>query len=277
MNLFIFGLGYVGTHLAQQAIALGWNVVGTNRTEKDDSVCPSFLFSEERLLDTDGLEALEKADAVLSTIPPSGMMIDPAHRFYARVLRASQRLRWLGYLSTTAVYGDHHCNWVSEETPVMPQTDRAKARVVAEHQWLETNQSAHIFRLAGIYGPGKSAIDRAMNDAPIIEKLVHVFNRIHVEDIVQALLASIQNPTPQEIYNLSDDLPAAGDEVLRYAYQQLGKVPPEAVAFHDVDLSPMAAEFYAECKRVNADKIKQRLGIEWLYPDYKIGLASKNS
>lgn len=278
MKLFIFGLGNVAQEIVRQWQVLGFQVTGTHREIKDNEPLPHFAFNETTLLNHEGLEALENSDAVLICIPPSEMMIDPVHRFYSRVLSSSKKLQWLGYLSTTGVYGDHHCNWVTEETPPTPQTDRGVARVLAENQWLSMPSiPTHIFRLSGIYGFGKSAIARAENNAPIIHKPVHLFNRIHVADIAQALIASIFNPTPQQIYNLSDDLPAPGDEVLTFAYELLGKTPPEPVAYKDVDLSEMAREFYSECKRVNADKIKQVLGIQWRYPDYKAGLNAEVS
>lgn len=275
-RLFVFGLGYVATEIVRQWQILGFDVVGTHRALKNTATVKHFAFADDTLLDSDGLQALENADAVLICIPPSGVMVDPVYRYYSRVIASSAKLRWLGYLSTTAVYGDHHCNWVSEETQINPQTDRAKARVMAEQQWLNMFPvPAHIFRLSGIYGPGKSALARAENNAPVIVKPVHVFNRIHVADIAMALITSIINPTPGEIYNLSDDLPAAGDEVLNYAYELLGKNAPETLAYQDVDFSEMAQEFYSECKRVNADKIKKMLGIEWQYPDYKTGLRAE--
>lgn len=277
MRLFIFGLGYVATELVRQWQKLGFEVTGTHRELKPDEPIPHFAFSDQVLLDADGLAALENAEAVLITIPPSGMMVDPVYRFYARVLSESRHLKWLGYLSTTGVYGDHHGNWVSEETPVNPQTPRSQARVLAEQQWGKMRgMPVHIFRLSGIYGPGKSALQRAEKDAPIIHKPAHVFNRIHVADIVMALITSMFNPTPHQIYNLSDDLPAAGDEVLRFAYELIGKTPPEAVLYRDVDFSEMAKEFYSECKRVNADKIKSALGLSWQYPDYKTGLQAEH-
>ncbi len=275
MKIFIFGLGYVAQHFAVQAKTLGWTISGTHRQTGEYSEPNVFEFSETRLLDSEGLAALEQADAVLISIPPSGEMIDPVHRYYSRILASSHNLKWLGYLSTVGVYGEHHCNWVTEETDVAPQSPRTQARVQAEINWLKMmSVPTHIFRLAGIYGPGKSALDRARAGAPIIHKPVHVFNRIHVEDIVQALIASIQHPTPRQIYNLSDDLPAPGDEVLGFAYEQLELDVPEAVPFSAVDVSPMAAEFYQNCKRVNADKIKKSLNLKWIYPTYREGLAA---
>jgi len=266
----------VASELARRCQILGLDVIGTHQEIKQDEPIPHFVFSEKTLLNADGLAALENADAILISIPPSGIMIDPAYRFYSRVIAASKNLKWLGYLSTSGVYGDHHCNWVTEETPVNPQTDKARARVLAEQQWLSLMAvPTHIFRLSGIYGPGKSALTRAQNNAPVIIKPVHVFNRIHVADIAMALITSIFNPTPGQIYNISDDKPAAGDEVLNFAYELLGKAPPAPVAYRDVDLSEMAREFYSECKRVNADKIKKVLGIEWQYPDYKAGLIAE--
>jgi nucleoside-diphosphate-sugar epimerase len=268
-SLFCFGQGYAAEFIAREFQLHGYEVYGTHRTKRPNS----FTFSANEKLDAVGLEKLSQASAVLISIPPDEQG-DPVYREYAKILAQSKNLKWLGYFSTTAVYGETEGRWVDEETPLNPQHQRALNRVLAERQWLGTELPAHIFRLSGIYGPGRSAIDRAQKNAMVITKPSHVFNRIHVADIARAVITSILNPTPQEIYNLSDDLPAGGDKVLQYAYELLGMTPPAPIPYNHVDLSPMAAEFYTESKRVRADKIKQYLEIEWLYPDYKVGLES---
>jgi nucleoside-diphosphate-sugar epimerase len=266
-SLFCFGQGYAAEFIVREFQLHGYEVYGTHRTKRPNS----FMFSANENLDAVGIEKLLQSSAVLISIPPDGDG-DPVFRAYAEILAQSENLKWLGYFSTTAVYGETEGKWVDEETPVNPLHARARNRVKAERQWLGTELPVHIFRLSGIYGPGRSAIDRAQKNAIVITKPSHVFNRIHVADIAHAIIKSIINPTPHEIYNLSDDLPIGGDKVLSYAYELLGMVPPAPIPYDHVDLSPTAAEFYTESKRVRADKIKQYLEIEWLYPDYKSGL-----
>jgi hypothetical protein len=263
-NLFCFGLGYTAQFIA--AKLHDWEITGTHR-DKD------IIYSSIQKLNDEALQKLLQADAVLVSIPPDENG-DPVFHDYAEILRQSKNLKWLGVFSTTGVYGDAGGAWVDETTPVNPQNAREKNRVLAEQQWLSTNLPVHIFRLSGIYGPARSALDRAKQNAPIIEKSGHIFNRIHVADIAQAVVASIQHPTPHEIYNLSDDLPAGGDEVLRYAYELLGMSPPDVMLFEQAELSSVAKEFYAANKRVNAEKIKQHLEFDWLYPNYPLGLKS---
>jgi len=266
--LFIFGLGYSANFIAAKATAEGWQAHGTHQTKQESS----FVYTGSQKLSKEGLKKLQQAEAVLISIPPDERG-DIVFHDYAGILQQSKNLKWLGVFSTTGVYGDANGKWVDETTPVNPQTQREKNRVLAEQQWLSTDLPVHVFRLSGIYGPGRSALDRARQNAPIIAKPGHVFNRIHVADIAQAVAASIAQPTPKKIYNLSDDLPAPGEEVLRYAYNLLEQTPPKFILFEQAELSEMAKEFYAANKCVSAEKIKQALKIKWLYPSYKEGLA----
>ena len=181
----------------------------------------------------------------------------------------------MGYLSTTAVYGDHQGGWVDESTPVNPQSVRAVQRVLAERQWLATGLPVHIFRLAGIYGPGRGPFEKVRDgSARRIIKPGQVFSRIHVADIAATLLASIQRPDPGAIYNVCDDDPAPPEDVLSHAAALLGLPEPPAVAYDQADMTPMARSFYAESKRVRNDRIKTDLGLNLTYPSYREGLAA---
>jgi nucleoside-diphosphate-sugar epimerase len=189
---------------------------------------------------------------------------------------AAPHLRWVGYLSTTGVYGDHQGGWVDEQTPLSPSTARGQARVQAEAAWRSMPQlPLHIFRLAGIYGPGRGPFSKVRNGtARRIIKQGQVFSRIHVEDIALALELSLASPGTAPIYNLCDDDPAPPEDVIAHAADLLGLPVPEAVDFATAEMTPMARSFYAESKRVQNDLIKRELGWRPAYPDYRSGLAA---
>lgn len=189
---------------------------------------------------------------------------------------SAQQMRWLGYLSTTGVYGDHEGGWVDELTALAPATKRGMARVAAEQGWQSIHDvPLHIFRLAGIYGPGRGPFEKVRSgSAQRIIKKGQVFSRIHVDDIALALELSLHTPTPGAIYNLCDDDPAPPQDVIGHAASLLGVPMPPEVDFDAADLSPMARSFYAESKRVRNDAIKQALGWQPTYRDYRSGLAA---
>ncbi|MFZ1481877.1 MAG: SDR family oxidoreductase, partial [Paracoccaceae bacterium] len=188
---------------------------------------------------------------------------------------AAAKAEWVGYLSTTAVYGDHQGGWVDEDTAPTPASDRGRLRVLAEGQWLATGLAVHVFRLAGIYGPGRGPFEKVRNgSARRIIKPGQVFSRIHVEDIAQVLEASIRRPNPGATYNLCDDDPAPPEDVLSEAARLLGLPEPPAVAYAAAEMSPMARSFYGESKRVSNDRIKRELGVILRHPDYRHGLAA---
>lgn len=185
---------------------------------------------------------------------------------------------WIGYLSATSVYGDHQGAYVDEDSPTAPTSPRGLSRLACEHAWLELGRThkcpVHIFRLSGIYGPGRNALSSILTSQPqLIDSPNHAFSRIHVDDICQTLIASMQNPQPTAIYNLADDLPAASAEVYEYGYHLLGRTAPARVQLQDADLSPMAQEFYRDSKRIDNQRIKEMLNITLLYPTYKEGLC----
>ena len=201
---------------------------------------------------------------------------DPVLRAMGEAIAALPRLEWVGYLSTTAVYGDHAGAWVDEATPVTPSSTRGDWRASAERAWQAVpGLPLHIFRLAGIYGPGRGPFAKLMaGKARRIVKPGQVFSRIHVDDIAQVLRASLARPSPGAIYNVCDDEPAPPQDVLGYAAELLGLPVPAEVPFDEAGMSPMARSFYGENKRVRNDRIKDELGVNLLYPDYQSGLRA---
>ncbi len=221
-------------------------------------------------------EVVKNATHILVSTGPDAEG-DPSLRLVGEAIaKRAPQLKWVGYLSTTGVYGDHAGGWVDESTPLTPSTERGRARVAAEAAWQAiTGLPLHIFRLAGIYGPGRGPFAKvARGTARRIIKPGQVFSRTHVDDIAQILDASIAQPNPGAIYNVCDDAPAPPQDVLSYAAELLNQPPPPEVAYDEADLSPMARSFYAESKRVSNDRIKTELGVTLLYPDYKSGLQA---
>jgi nucleoside-diphosphate-sugar epimerase len=259
----VFGLGYVGEAFAAALRARGWTVTGTRRGGGlvfDGAYCAPVAAE------------LARADAVLASIPPDEAG-DPAFLAFQQDLAA--RPRWIGYLSTTGVYGDLGGRWAFEATPLNPASEQGRRRVLAEGQWLSLPHPAQVFRLPGIYGPGRSAFDRLRaGDARRIIKPGQVFSRAHVDDIVSALAASLDRPNPGRAYNVCDDEPAPPQDVIAHAAQMLGMEPPPDVALEQAGLSPMAQRFYAENKRVSNACAKAELGWRPLYPTYREGLAA---
>jgi len=193
-----------------------------------------------------------------------------------QIAAVAPKLRWVGYLSTTGVYGDHQGRWIDENAPLAPTTERGRWRKAAEADWSAIpDLPLHIFRLAGIYGPGRGPFAKLRNGtARRIVKEGQVFSRIHVEDIAQCLSASIARPDPGAIYNLCDDDPAPPQDVIAFAADLLGLPVPPAVPIEQVDMTPMARSFYSENKRIRNDRIKAELGIRLIYPNFRDGLKA---
>jgi nucleoside-diphosphate-sugar epimerase len=217
---------------------------------------------------------LAQATHILASAAPDAGG-DPFLRAVPDLARA--QAAWVGYLSTTGVYGDHQGAWVDERTPLTPQSDRGRQRVLAEGQWRATGLPVHIFRLAGIYGPGRGPFEKVRDGtARRIIKPGQIFSRIHVEDIAQVLAASIARPNPGAAYNVCDDNPCPPEDVIAHAARLLGLPDPPGVPFDAVKatMTPMALGFYSESKRVRNDRIKTELGVRLRYPDYPQGLAA---
>ena len=281
-HLFIFGLGYCGQTLAQRQRELGWRVSGTSRNPalvaqlRDAGI--DAISIEEGVPSREVTEALGSATHLVSTVPPDAEG-DPLLQLYGEAIGAAPRLSWIGYLSTTGVYGDHGGGWVDEATPPTPTSERSRRRVAAEQAWLSLQKpsgpSVQIFRLAGIYGPDRNPLGALRaGRARRIVKPGQVFSRVHVDDIVRALQASMARPNPGAIYNVCDDEAADPAEVVAYAAELLGIDPPAAIPFAEADLSPMARSFYADNRRVSNRRIKEELGVVLKYPSYREGLRA---
>ena len=281
-RLFCFGLGYSALTLARRLMAGGWSVAGTTRSE--DKRVPlagegieAYLFDRDRPLDEAGT-ALAGTSHLLSSVPPDGTG-DPVLDLHRSDIAAVETLGWLGYLSTTGVYGDRGGDRVDEDSDLAPTGERGRRRVAAEEAWLDLWERdglpVHLFRLAGIYGPGRSALDSVRDGtAKRIDKPGQLFSRIHVDDIASVLEASIARPRPGAAYNLCDDEAAPPQEVVAYACALLGREPPPLVPFEEAELSDMARSFYRDNKRVSNARIKQELGVTLEYPTYREGLRA---
>ncbi len=253
-RMFIFGLGYTAACIARRLEASGWEVVstgrdGTLRFDDRDSV----------------LMALADSSHVLSSVPPSGEGFDPVLEAYGERLGG----KWLGYLSSTGVYGDTGGAWVDESAPV--GTGRRTARADCDREWLALG--ARVFRLPGIYGPGRSALDRVREGkAHRIDLPGQVFSRVHVEDIASGVIAGLD--APGGAYNLADDEPCSQNTVIEHACRLLGLPELPLLTMDEANLSPMARGFYAENRRVANGKAKRLLGWKLRYPTFREGLSA---
>ena len=279
-RLFCFGLGYTALALARRLAAEGWVVSGSCRGA-DKAAALSQAGIAVYLFDRDASmprEALAGISHILLSIPPD-VAGDPVLAAHGDDIAAMQGLCWVGYLSTTGVYGDRGGDWVDETSALLPTGERGCRRVAVEQGWLELWRSrgvpVHIFRLAGIYGPGRSAFDAVRaGTAKRIDKPGQVFSRIHVDDLVSVLIASIGRPRPGAVYNVGDDDPAPPAAVVAHAAALLGVPAPPLVPLDAAGLSPLARSFYEDSKRVSNALIKSELGVALRYPDFRAGLAA---
>ncbi len=288
-GLLCFGMGYcarsLARSLAQSLGREGWNVAGTARTPEAASAAESagaemFCFDGTRPLEN-GAAMLTRFSHLLISIPPDGDD-DPVlshHRDDIAGCVGNGTLRWIGYLSTTGVYGDHQGAWVDEAASCAPTSDRACFRSRAEHAWLRLAEDigapVQVFRLAGIYGPGRNQLAAVhAGTAHRVHKPGQVFSRIHVDDVAGVLRASMARPRPGAIYNVCDDEPAPPEDVVAFAARLAGVTLPPVVPFAQAGLSAMARSFYADNKRVSNDLIKRELGYALKYPTYRDGLRA---
>ena len=275
-TLLSIGHGFSARALAARLVPQGWRIVGTTRSpDKADAIADTGV--EPVVWPGADLGALiaQFPNVLVSAGPDSAG--DPVlNAVEDAVTRAAPDLRWVGYLSTTGVYGDRGGGWVDESSALTPSTKRGRARVTAEARWQAIpDLPLHIFRLAGIYGPGRGPFAKVRaGTARRIIKQGQVFSRIHVEDIAQALELSLQRPDPGAVYNLCDDDPAPPQDVIAHAAELLGLPVPPAIPFDQADMTPMARSFYAESKKVRNDRIKQALGWAPQFPTYRAGLAA---
>ncbi len=273
-HLLCVGFGFSARALAGHLDRSQWTISGTSRSDEGlvriaAAGCTGLRFGD--------VTRLGDFSHVLVSAPPDESGDAVVARFGDEFARSS--FDWIGYLSTTGVYGDHGGEWITEETPLLPSLDRSRARVMAERQWLDLFRAhalpVHIFRLAGIYGPGRSAIDSVREGkARRVIKPGQIFSRIHVDDIAGIVQASIGKPNPGSIYNCADDEPCPPQDVITHAARLLGVAPPPEEDFETATLSPMARSFYADCKKVANGKVKKELGVTLRYPTYREGLES---
>ena len=281
-KFFAFGLGYSAQTLAGRLAAKGWEIAGTARDPGTLERLRQRGYKMVRFADPsdrDGVANLLRGTThLLHSIPPVAG-VDPVLAQFRDQLAALASLRWVGYLSTVGVYGGSDGAWVDESMKPEPRNARTEARVAAEKEWLafgeETGCPVQIFRLAGIYGPGRSAFDKLRDGtARRIVKQGQVFNRIHVDDIASTLEASIARPRQGAIYNIADNYPAPPDEVIAYAAELAGLPLPPAVPFEEAELTPMARSFYEGNRRIANHLIKSELGVQLAFPSYREGLAA---
>lgn len=273
-HLFCFGLGYCAQHLSAELVKQSYHISGTHRSVvlgEDPSNLTLYEFDKLNKLPQD-------ITHILISVPPRGNTDQVIERF-AQSINNLPNLEWLAYLSATSVYGDHQGAWVDENTPVSLDFPFSRPRIMAENQWLNLWNNhkvpVHIFRLAGIYGPGRSEVEKALaRQSRIIKKDGHVFSRIHVEDIVGALQSSINYPTPGEIFNIADDLPAAHEDVVRFTSELLGIPAPNTEDFETAMMTDMLRYFYSKCARVSNKKAKELLHWHLRYPSYREGIRA---
>jgi nucleoside-diphosphate-sugar epimerase len=280
MKLVIFGLGYSAGFFARAASAKGWEVVGTVRSAQKAGelskrglhtlVFGGFAVSAPLA------KIIVEADAVLVSAQPDENG-DPVLGALAEKLAAAENLRWIGYLSTIGVYGDHGGAWIDETAECRPSSRRSRQRLEIEQDWLafgeRSGKPVQIFRLSGIYGPGRNPITKLRaGTATRLVKPGQVFNRIHVDDIAGVLMASIERPRAGAVYNVTDDEPAPPQDVVSFAAEAAGLEPPPETPFDPARLSPMAASFYGENKRVSNALVKRELGYVFRYPEYRQAL-----
>ncbi len=279
LRLLLFGPGYSGIALARRLQTHGWAVSGTVRGEaaagalKNAQVTPIAVGEAEALA-----AALAVCDALLVTAPPD-VQGCPGLAALGPALASGARPGWIGYLSTTGVYGDRGGGWVTEDSPPAPLSEQGRRRVEAERSWLalgkRLNLTVAVFRLPGLYGPGRSALDRVRGGtANRIVKPGQVFSRLHIDDLAAALEASIERPSAGAIYNLCDDEPSPPQDVVAYAAKLAGVPPPPETPYNPAALSPASRRFFDESKRVSNARAKAALGWRPTYPTYREGLAA---
>lgn len=279
-HLFCFGMGYSATALAGR-LGDGWKVTGTYRSSEAQALLTAAGFGQVPFDGSASLPpgALDGVTHLLMSVAP-GKQGDPVlTRCANQIIEHAGQIEWAGYLSTTGVYGDRAGGWVDENSDLIPSTERGRRRLEAENGWLELHAKhglpVHLFRLAGIYGPGRNQLESVRKGtARRVIKPGQVFSRIHVDDIAGVVAASIAQPNPGTAYNVCDDEAAPPQDVVAYAAQLLGVQPPPEIAFDEAEMSPMGRSFYAESKRVSNARMKLELGYQLIYPTYREGLKA---
>jgi nucleoside-diphosphate-sugar epimerase len=278
-NILILGFGYTARHYAALLIKSGYKIKATTRSlekikEYQNHDVNVVLHTDENII-----PLIHKATHILISAPPNKNGDDPIlSRYRDQIIKQAGHLKWLGYLSSTGVYGDHKGLWVDEKSAQLEPGQRGLQRAKVENEWLALQSDfklpIHIFRLSGIYGPERNMLIKlsSQNYQPVIKK-GHFFSRIHVSDISRALLLSMEHPTPGEVYNITDDTPSPIQEVYSFAAHCLGLTEPEGILFEKATLSPMMQQFYRCNRKVSNQKFKNTFGFSLKYPSYIEGLT----
>ena len=278
-TLLSIGHGYSAQALGARLIPQGWQITGTSRDPENLDAITAQGATALLWPGDDISKALTSATHLLISVAPNADGDPVLNALRAEITAIAPQLKWVGYLSTIGVYGNHDGAWVDEDTALTPATKRGQLRMIAEAAWqafaADTGLPLHIFRLAGIYGPGRGPFAKVRNGtARRIIKENQLFSRIHVQDIATTLMASIKQPNSGGIYNVCDDNPAPPQDVIAYAAELLGLPVPPAEDYATAEMTPMARSFYAESKSVRNNRIKSELGITLRYPTYRDGLQA---
>ena len=273
-HLLCFGFGFSAEALARKLDPREWRVSGTSRSPEGVAAINAQGFEGALFNELNSIPA--SVTHIVTSVPQRDDGDPVLQQFSHELISRAKSFDWVAYLSTTGVYGDRAGAWVDEDSELQPNTDRGQRRVDAEAAWKQVaDLPLHIFRLAGIYGPRRNAFESLKSGkAQRVIKQGQIFSRIHVEDIAGVLLASINNPNPGRVYNLADDEPCPPQDVIAYAAELLGLPIPPDIPFEDAKLSAMAKSFYADSKRVSNARIKNELGYELKYPNYRVGLKA---
>lgn len=273
-HVLFFGFGFSAQALSNRLDSKEWVITGTSRSDEGVAAIIAQGFNGVRF---DLLNTIpQDVTHLVSSVPPDATGDPVLQKFGDQIAARAIAFDWVAYLSTTGVYGDRGGAWIDESVPLGPSTERGHRRLSAEQAWSAIpGLPLHIFRLAGIYGPGRNQLESVRDGtAKRVIKPGQVFSRIHVEDIAGILLASMARPHPGRAYNCADDLPCPPQDVVAFAAELLGAPVPPDIPFDEAELSPMARSFYAESKRVSNERVKTELGYAFRFPDYRTGLRS---
>ena len=270
-HVLIFGYGYTASNLAKSLKQNKWNICGTSRSKIKDEYCDIINYEKFAIE-----KALKTSTHILLSIPPNDKG-DIVFQDFKNLIEKHSNIKWIGYLSSTAVYGNHNGEWVNENTNTNPSSPKGINRKLAENQWInfgkENNISVNIFRLSGIYGPNRNALLQVRNKKALsVHKEGQVFSRIHISDIAQIIESAMEKTLKNEIFNLADDYPCSSIEVNSYAANLLKLPELEIINYENATLSEMAQEFYRDNKRISNQKIKEMLNIRLKFPTYREGL-----
>ena len=274
-QVLLLGAGYTAKALIPELLARGYSVSATSRTPEKLTGYGVKPILFDTIATPELTQALSEAQIILSSVPPRDGRDPIIQAFPGDFSQYAPRLEWVGYLSATSVYGNKGGHWAFENELLTPGTQRGKDRVVAELDWMGSGAPVHIFRLAGIYGPGRNPFEKIRTgEARAVIKSGHIVNRIHVADIVSVIMAAIDQPDPVRAFNIADDTPSSPQDVLDFGANLIGVDRPPHIRLEDADISLMARSFYKDNKRISNALAKTAFDWTPQYPDYKAGLKA---